>query len=625
MHVLTQLLRVAFSGKIKYRRGGVALIVGVCSPVLIGFTSFAVDASLWSAQRIALQSQTDLAAMKAASDLEINPATSAATLASDALAAANSAQAGQFKLVAADITVTQLTDQRQVKVSATVPGTKYFSQMLLPSAASISASSIAGVGYPVISNQATCYSIDSYTYLYSTGFGTIDTAHSSGIDPYQCSNPPSAPAVYNAYCGGGVLSCSLDLLSAGNYLLPFAIQIGPSGNAGNLNVVLAPVVNTLTALLTNNTGGGSMTYVGPGSPQCSGSNCTISAGVYNGGLTIAPNMNVTFGSGYYLIENGNLVISTQDTLASGSSSNAVFYFGGATPGGLVEATQVKLNTAPINAGSIIFTSQSTFTSSSLIGTQTSAPLSAMAYAQSAAETQGLLSVVGLPGQNLVGTNFESTVSTCPQATSTCTSAQNESAVFQSTPLPALGLLSTLVPNISLLNLLSNEGETSTTTVTSAVTIKNGVPTDWQQSETASSTLTNVLQTVPNVLKSLGLSDPLGVLSPLIQTVLNEIAPNETNSQSETASGVFSGQTSNGAPSCNGQTTLYSATIAPNFSPGFSDILNVSGANGANGGLTTSDTVTVCGNSPTASVNLIGSGTTLTNAYAAGASTVMLLQ
>ncbi len=33
-----------------------------------------------------------------------------------------------------------------------------------------------------VSTQGTCYSVDSYTYLYSTGFGTLHSAHSSGIE-----------------------------------------------------------------------------------------------------------------------------------------------------------------------------------------------------------------------------------------------------------------------------------------------------------------------------------------------------------------------------------------------------------------------------------------------------------
>jgi Flp pilus assembly protein TadG len=630
----SRLVNLWFGRDLRFRRGGVALVVGLMAPVLIGFVGFAVDAPFWFVQKTSLQTATDMAAMKAASDLETNPATPASTLQADALAAAIAAQQTPYQLVASELTVTQLADKRQVKVTATIPGNKYFSEQYSPSSVNISATSIAGVGYPLISTQATCYSVDSYTYLFSTGFGTIDTAHSSGIDPYQCANPPTAPAVYNAYCGGGVLSCSLDVLNAGNFLVPFAIQISPTGGTGGLNAVLQPVVTTLTTLLSGASyaGGGSMTYIGPGSPQCSGSDCTVTAGVYNGGLTIAPKMNVTFaasgGSNYFLIENGNLVMSNQDTISG--ANNAVFYFSGASPGGFVEATQVKLNTAPIDSGSITLTSTSTFTSQSLIGTQTSSPLSSMAYAQQQAVTQGLLSTLGLPGQNLAGTNFESVVSVCTQSTSTCAAPQGQSATFESTLLPSLGLLSTLAPNISLVNLLSNEGETSTTVINSSVMIKNGVPTDWAQSESASSTLTNVLQTVPNVLKSLGLSDPLGVLTPLIQKVLNNIVPNETNSQSYAASGVFTGQASTGTPpssatGCAAGSTIYSATITPNFSPGFSDILQVAGQNGASGALTTSDTINVCGTSEVANFNPIDTGTAMNNSYAAGASTVMLLQ
>jgi Flp pilus assembly protein TadG len=81
-----------------FRRGTVALIVALAMPVLIGFASFAVDVSLWYTQHISLQSATDAAAIKAASDLNFNPAISHDQLVSDALAAANAALNNQVTL-----------------------------------------------------------------------------------------------------------------------------------------------------------------------------------------------------------------------------------------------------------------------------------------------------------------------------------------------------------------------------------------------------------------------------------------------------------------------------------------------------------------------------------------------
>jgi hypothetical protein len=297
--------------------------------------------------------------------------------------------------------------------------------------------------------------------------------------------------------------------------------------------------------------------------------------------------------------------------------------GGATPGAYVAATQVQLNTAPINTGAIILTSKATFNSSSLIGTQTSAPLSSMPAAQQDALSAGLLSILGLPGQNLVGTNFISVIATCPQATSTCASPNTQPPLYQSTLLPSLGLLGQLVPNLTLAQLLSAEGESSTTTITSGITYGNGVPTDWTQQETATSTLTNTLQTLPSVLNNLGLSGLL--YGGLVQGVLNLIAPNESASQSFASSGVFTGQTSQATPSCAGQPVLYSQTITPNFGPGFTDILNTAGMSGATGSVTTSDTITVCGTAQVATINPITPGTTIVASTAGGASTITLLK
>jgi hypothetical protein len=281
-----------------------------------------------------------------------------------------------------------------------------------------------------------------------------------------------------------------------------------------------------------------------------------------------------------------------------------------------------LNTAPIDNGAIVLTSTSTFSSSSIVGTQTSAPLSAMADAQSQAASNGLIAATGLdnvlpggaPMQNLVGTNFESEIATCPQATSTCATTQGNSTIFQYTLLPSLGIVSSLGLNFSALNKLTKEGETSSTVITSGVTFKNGVATDWRQEETANSTLTNILGAVRSLL------GPLQLLS-----LLTPIANTQTNSQDTGVyANVFPGQTSTATPSC-GTGNLYSNTITPNFSPGYSDILDSAGDNGTVGAVTTSDVIKICGTSETSAVNLIGSGTPISSGLASGASTVVLLR
>jgi Flp pilus assembly protein TadG len=609
------------------RRAGIAVMTALSLPVIVATGGFTVDVGIWDGQQTALQAATDAAAVKAARDLAINPATPSATLAADALTAANEASGQQFSLTSGALTVSQLTDIRQVQVSAAIPAQHFFSQVLFPNGVTIRASSTAGIAYSTISSQATCYAVTGYTYLYSTGFGTIDTSHSSGIDPFKCGTPPTAPGAYNAYCGGGVLGCNLDVLGVGNALLPFAFQIGPNGGSGGLTPILGTVVQTLNNLLGGSAGGTpAMLTLTQGSALCPGNVCTIPAGVYNGGITFGPGLTINFQpngtNNVFLIENGNLVINTQDTLQN-SDPSAVFFMGGATPGAYVAATQVQLNTAPINTGAIILTSKATFNSSSLIGTQTSAPLSSMPAAQQDALSAGLLSILGLPGQNLVGTNFISVIATCPQATSTCASPNTQPPLYQSTLLPSLGLLGQLVPNLTLAQLLSAEGESSTTTITSGITYGNGVPTDWTQQETATSTLTNTLQTLPSVLNNLGLSGLL--YGGLVQGVLNLIAPNESASQSFASSGVFTGQTSQATPSCAGQPVLYSQTITPNFGPGFTDILNTAGMSGATGSVTTSDTITVCGTAQVATINPITPGTTIVASTAGGASTITLLK
>ena len=650
------------------RKAAISLTVGLLAPLLVGAVAFAVDAGLWISQHTALQTATDAAAMKGARDLSANPTITSLALTSDALAAATAAAPNLLKTVVDSTTgnttlspsgnqtfnVTQPT-ATEVKVSASISGDIFFSRVLslFPGASSafsvaIGASSTAGL-------PATCYSMDGYSYLFSTGLGAIDTAHSSGIDSYSCGgSPPSPPISYVAY--GGVLGNSLGSLAAGlvDQLLPFAITIEPNApppsNATStlpiFDTVVAPVLQTvvnLTSLLTGDGANGSM--------RCSNDICTVTAGVFPGGLTIPGSVATpvtvkfvadSYGNNTFQIQNGDLVIPTSDTV---NANNAVFYFDGTTPGGLVEATQMQLTT-PINTGAVVVTSSASFTSNSMVGTQTSAPISAYPYINTYESNQGLLpsvslngttgllSFLGMPAGNLVGTNFVSALATCPQATSTCANPSVQTPpTTQQTLIPSLsGTVATTVSTLeSLLHvgsipvialLTSNEGEASTTTITSAATFINGQPNNWWQQESENSVLTNLTQQAPVLLSYLGLPNNLinDTIASSLSTIMSLLealglqSPG-TISQSYANSGGFSGQTSTAsanpstsasASSCSGQTTLSNTQITSSFSPSFSDILDSGGANNPNGvygTLTMTDTFTVCG-TPWTSVYLL---------------------
>jgi Flp pilus assembly protein TadG len=634
-----QIIPAAFARRVRLgRRGGIAVMTALSLPMLVAIGGFTVDVGIWDGQQTALQAAADAGAVKAARDLAENPATTQATLEADAIAAANAASQNQFSLNASDLTTSQLKDARQIQVSASVPAQHFFSQVLFPMPVTIGASSTAGIAYSTVSTQATCYAADSYTYLYSTGVGAIDTSHSAGIDPYQCGSPPSAPAAYDAFCGGGILGCPLNLLGLGGDLLPFAFQIGPTGGPGGVGPVLGTtldtvgnVAQTLVSLLGGSAGLGSGTplVLNQGSPACPGNVCTIAAGIYNGGITFGPGLTIDFvasgANNVFFIENGNLVINNQDTLGN-TDPSALFFLGGSNPGAYVAATQVQINTAPINSGAIVLTSQATFYSDSLVGTQTSAPMSSMPAAQQDELNASLLSPLGAPTGLVAGTNFYSVIGVCPLATSTCTNPETQAPQDQFTVVPSLGIIASLLPsltsNVALLDMLSNEGETSVTTITSGVTFGNGVPTNWSQSESANNTLTNTVQQVSKVLASMGLPS---LLTAPVQGILNLISPNESSSQSFADSGVFTGQTSIATPSCNGQTVLYQKPITPGFGPGFTDILDVAGEGAATGNVAVTDTVTVCGNATVASITPIMPGTMLVSSTAGGASTLMLLR
>lgn len=670
----------------KSRGAAVALVTALSLPVLIGAAGFAADAAFWFAQHSALQSATDAGALAAARQLQTTPSTSAATLQSTAVSAANAASNNQFHLTAASLTLTSSPgDPRQVVVNANAPAKLFFSPGIPRGAFNIATQSTAGVNYSVISTQATCQALDSFTYLYSTGFGTLETAHSSGIDPYTCGGQPqAAPAPTNAFCNAGILTCSLGTLGSwvGGGLLPVAFQVEPtSAGSKTLATTLSSALGTVGALLggdTNTTTGSPAVFqVGSSSCTTTGYNsagvadaasCTIAAGVYPGGIIIGPGVTFTLTSSaatgdYFVMLNGNLVISTQAKISSTSYNPYIFFFAGLTPGAFVMENQVQVNVAPVSSGVVAYKSIANFSYSSVLGAQISAPLSEMGYAEQQGETSsaGLLGNLGLPGGNLLGSNFESVESVCLQATSFCTTGDDvQGPQHMTTLIPsadgATAPVTTLVSDLgstplssvasAIVGPLGSSGLVSTTTFTSAVALKNGTPTDWSQTETESAALDNtppllsqVVGLINNLLTSLlngllGLLGLLGLESNVdiaAQAVWKFIGTEPQNvTGTSTDYGVFPGQVSTNAnPSCAANATnLYSgtATITPNFGPTFTNLLSSSTAAGESLSVTTSDNIVICGTeSQAVNIDQIFPGTKMTSSTAAGASTLALIK
>ncbi len=665
------------------RRAGLALMTGLALPFLIGAAGFATDSAFWFAQHSALQSAVDAGALAVARDLETTPggptAPDAITTAitTDAVNAANAASSNQFGLTAASLNIQTLGaasqggDPRRVQVDASAPAKLFFSPAVHMGKFTISTRAVAGVSYSLISTQATCQALDSFTYIYSTGFGTLETAHSSGIDPYTCGQAAIVPPLPNtAYCNGGILGCSLSLvttplgLNVGGSLLPIAFQVEPNGaGGGGLVPTLTSALATIPSLL------GGMTSTSTAAPktylkgQCAQNICNIPAGVYPGGIVIGPGVTFNFvaGSGgntYFLLLNGNLVISTQAAIQGTAANNFTFFMLGATPGAYVSENQVQVNLAPIAQGAITYTSAASFNYQSVLGTQISAPYSEMFYAQqqAASPSAGLVGNLGLPGGNVVGTNYVTVMAVCPQATSFCTPSYSRTAAqYQTTLLPSASgvvqvlanLLGQNTPVSSLSSqLLSNAGEQSTTTFVSGVQIANGIPTDWSQSEAQTGTqsattqplayaLSGVNQVLTGLLNLLGLGGLNSAVTDVYKTI-TQGQPQLTNTAPISGSGVFPNQvtqlpSSSSTAGCSaGATNLYTgvANIQPNFGPAFTNLVITSGTqNPQKLALTTTDTILICGttSSATTIAQIFPGQTGMTGSAAAGASTLALLQ
>jgi len=176
--------------------------------------------------------------------------------------------------------------------------------------------------------------------------------------------------------------------------------------------------------------------------------------------------------------------------------------------------------------------------------------------------------------------------------------------------------------------LLSQSESSLTSVTSGVTYANGVPTDWFQSDTANSTLTPS-SSVNGVLAELGITGLTATLAkPLLQPIVNTINGSpSSNSQTTNASGTFTGQVSTGGPSCTSQPILYSGPLTSTFNATATDILQTAGTNGGTTNIAMSDSVIICGTTPSgiASITPLTPGTQLVSSTAAGASALFLMQ
>ena len=123
-------------------------------------------------------------------------------------------------------------------------------------------------------------------------------------------------------------------VNIGGALMPVAFQVEPAGTvpdntAGPVTMVLSSVLATIPSLLGGMTGTstGTPATFRQGSASCPSNVCTITAGTYPGGIVIGPGVTFNFaanGTGatknYFVLLNGNLVISTQARLGSGSNN-----------------------------------------------------------------------------------------------------------------------------------------------------------------------------------------------------------------------------------------------------------------------------------------------------------------
>jgi len=192
---------------LRQRAAGVAIIVALSTPLLIGFVALAVDIGYWFEKQEALQSAADAAAISAA-QAEINysemSGVSPASLTTSyalpfAVTAANNATNGQFNLTPSTLTLTAgaSTDDFDASsgiipwtATATAPRARFFSPV-----------HGMGVGGVLPGTQSASATVEIVTQLYPACIivnGVIDNGTTAQGDGNITAN---ACAIYNNYIG----------------------------------------------------------------------------------------------------------------------------------------------------------------------------------------------------------------------------------------------------------------------------------------------------------------------------------------------------------------------------------------------------------------------------------------
>jgi hypothetical protein len=303
------------------RRGNVAVIVGVCLPVLVGFAALALDGGLIQHNRRIAQAAADAAALAAANDLFINYPTNTGVDVgrAAALKAEGAALANGFN-----------NDLTNNKVTVNIPPTtgmhagqpgyaevlieyfqqRNFSAIFGSDKVTVRARSVAMGQWVPFRNGILVLNPSLPSALNNNGSGLMKVVNADVIVNSNAADGAAAT-------GGGVLEAPTFYLTGD----PGYTTSGSGTFRGNLVNKQAPTPDPLAYL--DPPDWTTMTVQSSNPTNYSGNRTvTLSPGVYYGGIHVSGQVSVTMQPGIYYMKNGGFSFTGQGSL---SASGVMIY------------------------------------------------------------------------------------------------------------------------------------------------------------------------------------------------------------------------------------------------------------------------------------------------------------
>lgn len=297
--------------------GNIAIIAGLCMPVLVGFCGLATDVEYWLYQSRQLQAAADIAAFDASVALNAGSSVSDATTSATTGASSNGWSSSNGTITVNSPPKSgahQDTNSVEVILTETMP--RYFSSIFSSTPVTITT---RAVGTKNGSHVACVIALGANA---SPGIGV---SGSGSLDSPNCDIVSDSTA-----------SNAINVSGNASLTAPCVVSAGSSTQASGIHLTKCTSMTNHAAVATDPYAGVPTPSIPGACIQLSGKPATISPGYYCKGLSVNWSAATTFDPGLYYVDGGNFSIGGQANVTGASvtffiaKGNTVAISGGAT-------------------------------------------------------------------------------------------------------------------------------------------------------------------------------------------------------------------------------------------------------------------------------------------------------